>query len=75
MFPSVPEGDREISPVLGVDPYLGMASLPEFLLHEPIGRECDEEGQDEVEKGHGEEEAGEISAGRGGRGIRVISQG
>lgn len=51
-----------------------MASLPEFLLHEPIGRECDEEGQDKVEKGHGEEEAGEISAGRVGRGIRVVSQ-
>lgn len=75
MFLGVPEGDRDISPALGVGPYLGMASLPEFLLHEPIGCVCDEEGQDKVEKGHGEEEAGEVSAGRGGTGVRVVSQG
>ena len=54
-----------VSPPLGADPYRGTAGLPEFLLHEPIGHDCDEEGQDEVEKGHGEKEAGEVSAGRG----------
>lgn len=58
MFPGV-------SPPLGADPYRGTAGLPEFLLHKPIGYDCDEEGQEEVEKGHGEEEAGEVSAGRG----------
>lgn len=52
-----------------------MSCLPKFLLHELIGYECDEEGQEEVEKGHGEQEAGEVSAGRGGRVIRVISPG
>lgn len=75
MFPGVPERDREVSPALEVGPYLGMASLPEFLLHEPIGCECDEEGQDEVEKSHGEEKAGEVSTGRGDGGVRVMSGG
>lgn len=75
MFPGVPERDREVSPALEVGPYLGMASLPKFLLHEPIGCECDEEGQDEVEKSHGEEKAGEVSTGRGDGGVRVMSGG
>lgn len=74
MFPGVPERDREISAALGVDPYRRTASLPEFLLHEPIGYDCDEEGQEEVEKGHGEEEAGEVSADRGDGGVRIASQ-
>lgn len=65
MFPGVPHGDRESSSALGVGPYLELAGLPELLLHEPVGCECDEEGQEEVEKGHGEEEAGEVPAGRG----------
>lgn len=69
-----PERDRGISSALGAGPHLEVASLPEFLLHEPIGYECDEERQEEVEKGHGEEEAGEISAGRAGRGVRTISR-
>lgn len=73
MFPGAPEWDREISSALGVRPYLGMSCLPKFLLHEPIGYQCDEEGQEEVEKGHGEQETGEVSAGRGGRIVRVIS--
>lgn len=58
MFPGV-------SPPLRADSYRETAGLPEFLLHEPIGYDCDEEGHEEVEKGHGEEEAGEVSAGRG----------
>lgn len=70
-----PERDKEISFALGIGPYLEVASLPEFLFHEPIGYECDEERHEEVEKGHGKEEAGEVSAGRVGRGVRTISQG
>lgn len=70
-----PERDKEISFALGIGPYLEVVSLPEFLFHEPIGYECDEERQEEVEKGHGEEEAGEVSAGRVDRGVRTISQG
>lgn len=57
-----------MSPALGARPYLEMASLPELLLHETIGGDCDEKGCKEVEGGQGEEEAGEVSAGRVGRG-------
>lgn len=70
-----PERDRGISSALGVGPHLEVSCLPEFLLHEPVGCERDEERQEEVEKGHGEEEAGEVSAGRAGRGVRTISWG
>lgn len=64
----------QIPPAPREAPYRGTASLPKFLLHEPIGGDCDEEGQEEVEKGHGKEEAGEVSAGRGEGGVRMASQ-
>lgn len=51
-----------------------MAGLPKFLRHEPVGRESDEERQEEVEKGHDEQKAGEVSAAEGQR-SRGVSQG
>lgn len=39
-----------------------MACLLEFLLHQAIGCDRDEERQEEVEKSHGEEEADEVSS-------------
>lgn len=41
-----------------------MATPCQFLLHEPVRCEGDEERHEEVEEGHGEEETDEVSTGR-----------
>lgn len=65
MFFGVFYGDRESLFVLGVGFYLELVGFFEFLFYESVGCECDEEGQEEVEKGYGEEEVGEVFVGRG----------
>lgn len=45
--------------------YRKMTAPGEFVFHEPVRSERDEEGYQEVEKGHGEEKTDFVSTGKG----------